>query len=333
MIAELSGNHNGSIDRALALVDAAADAGAAAVKLQTYTADTLTIDHDGPGFRVSGGLWDGRTLHDLYAEASTPWEWHEALFARGRERDIPVFSSPFDTTAIELLESLQCPAYKIASPELVDDALIGAVASTGKPVVMSTGMGDLGEIAHAVDVARENGCRELLLLHCTSAYPAPPEDARLSTMRHLEEAFSVPVGLSDHTLGTAVSVAAAALGAVAIERHVTVRRADGGVDSAFSLEPAELAQLVADVAAARASVGTPSYAVAPSEQATLSFRRSLYVVADVRAGELLSPTNVRSIRPGHGLSPRHLELVLGRTASRDIARGEPLDWSMVGSPP
>lgn len=333
VIAELSGNHNGSLDRALALVDAAAAAGAHAIKLQTYTADTLTIAHDGPGFRLEGGLWSGRTLHDLYQEAHTPWEWHRPLFERARQRGVTMFSSPFDPTAIELLESLDCPAYKVASPEVVDLPLIRLMASTGKPLVMSTGMASLREIAEAVDAARDAGCDQLVLLHCVSGYPTPPEDVRLRTMHHLEQAFGVPVGLSDHTLGTAVSIAASALGAAALERHVTLRRDDGGVDSAFSLEPEELAALVAGAATARAAAaGEPTFELAPSERGSLGFRRSLYVVRDVPAGAELTPEVVRSIRPSHGLPPRCLPLVLGRTATRDLARGEPLDWTMVGGP-
>jgi pseudaminic acid synthase len=331
LIAELSGNHNGSIDRALALVDAAAAAGAAFVKLQTYTADTLTIDHDGPGFRLEGGLWSGRTLHDLYREASTPWEWHAALFDRGRAAGVPVFSSPFDDTAVALLEELGCPAYKIASPELVDVGLVRTVASTGKPLVISTGMGTTDEIDLAVTTAREAGSGEIVLLHCTSAYPAAPEDARLANMAALEDRYGVPTGLSDHTEGTAVSIAAAALGAAAIERHVTLARADGGVDSAFSLEPSELAALVTGARAAAVATGEVSIGPVPAEAATVALRRSLYVVADVRAGEAFTRDNVRSIRPAHGLPPRELDVVLGRTASRDLRRGEPLDWSMVAN--
>ena len=332
LIAELSGNHNGSLERALALVDAAASSGAGAIKLQTYTADTLTIDHDGPEFRLTSGLWSGRKLYELYQEAHTPWEWHEAIFARGRDLGVPVFSSPFDGTAVDFLEELNCPAYKIASPEAVDLGLIRRVAATGKPMVVSTGMASLAEIDAAVTAARGGGCTELVLLHCVSGYPTPAEDVRLATMRHLEETFGVPVGLSDHTIGIGVSIAAAALGACAIERHLTVRRSDGGVDSAFSLEPDELRALRDAAIAASVAVGQPSYDLAPSEKSSIVYRRSLYVVADVASGAPLTTENVRSIRPSRGLPPSALDQVLGRTATRGLRRGEPLDWSMVGSP-
>jgi pseudaminic acid synthase len=329
VIAEISGNHNGDLTRALDIVDAAARHGADAVKLQTYTADTLTIDHDGPGFRLDGGLWSGRTLHELYGEAHTPWEWHEALFERGRAAGVTVFSSPFDPTAVELLESLGCPAYKIASPEIVDVGLIEVVAATGKPMVMSTGMATMDEIELALGVARDGGCRELLLLHCVSGYPTAPADAGLERIGELAAAFDVPVGFSDHTLGVAVAIAAVAVGAVAIEKHVTLVRADGGVDAAFSLEPAELGALVDGVRSAQVAVGPGTDGPSAAEVGSLVFRRSLYVVADVAAGEPLTTANIRSIRPAHGLPPRHLREVLGRTATRALERGEPLDWSMV----
>lgn len=332
VIAELSGNHNGDLDRALAVLTAAAAAGATAVKLQTYTADTLTIDHDGPGFTLTSGLWAGRSLHELYREAHTPWAWHEALFAHGRSLGVTVFSSPFDVTALELLEGLGCPLYKIASPEIVDLGLIREVASTRKPMILSTGMASLREIAEAVDEARASGCEELLLLHCVSGYPTPPEEARLARIPHLAETFGCHVGISDHTLGIGVSIAAVAHGAVAVERHVTTARSDGGVDAAFSLEPEELAMLVRETDAARQARGTVSYDPTPSEAGSLGFRRSLYVVADVAMGELLTPANVRSIRPSLGLPPKHLPSVLGRRAARALMRGEPLAWSMVGAP-
>jgi pseudaminic acid synthase len=329
VIAEISGNHNGDLTRALDIVDAAARHGADAVKLQTYTADTLTIDHDGPGFRLDGGLWSGRTLHELYGEAHTPWEWHEALFERGRAAGVTVFSSPFDPTAVELLESLGCPAYKIASPEIVDVGLIEVVAATGKPMVMSTGMATMGEIELALGVARDAGGGDLLLLHCVSGYPTAPADAGLERIGELAAAFDVPVGFSDHTLGVAVAIAAVAVGAVAIEKHVTLVRADGGVDAAFSLEPAELGALVDGARAAQVAVSPGTDGPSPAEMGSFGLRRSLYVVADVAAGEALTRENVRSIRPAHGLEPRFLPEVLGRPASRDLRRGEPLDWSMV----
>ncbi|HEV2673300.1 MAG TPA: pseudaminic acid synthase [Aliidongia sp.] len=330
VIAEMSGNHNGEIGRALRLIDAAAEAGADAVKLQTYTADTITIDHDGPGFRLEGGLWDGRTLHDLYREAHTPWDWHARLFEHARNRGITIFSSPFDATAIDLLESLGAPAYKIASFELIDLPLIQRAARTGKPLVISTGLATLGEIEEGVAAARGAGATEILLLHCTSAYPTPPEEANLRTMAHMAQGFDVPVGLSDHTMGLAVPVAAVALGAVAIEKHFTLARADGGPDAAFSLEAPELKEMVAACRAAWAALGRVDYGVSPGEGDGRQVRRSLYVVADVDAGAPLTETNVRSIRPGFGLLPKYLPEVLGRCAARALKRGEPLDWSMIG---
>jgi N-acetylneuraminate synthase len=330
VIAEMSGNHNGDIKRAFRLIDAAADAGADAVKLQTYTADTITIDHDGPGFRLGGGLWAGRTLHDLYREAHTPWDWHARLFEHAHRRGIAIFSSPFDPTAIELLESLDAPAYKIASFELVDLPLIERAARTGKPLILSTGLATLGEIEEAVAAARGAGAEEILLLHCTSAYPTPPEEANLRTMAHMAAGFAAPVGLSDHTMGIAVPVAAVALGAVAIEKHFTLARADGGPDSAFSLEAPELKEMVAACRAAWAALGQVDYGVSPGEGGGRLVRRSLYVVEDVPAGAPLGAANVRSIRPGYGLPPKHLPEVLGRPATRALKRGEPLDWTMVG---
>jgi len=329
VIAEMSGNHNGDIDRAFALLAAAKAAGADAVKLQTYTADTITIDHDGPGFRIEGGLWDGRTLYDLYREAHTPWEWHPLLFAKARELGITVFSSPFDPTAVDFLEKLGAPAYKIASFEIVDLPLIRYAAGTGKPLIISTGIAGIGEIGEAVEAARAAGCREIALLHCTSGYPTPPEDSNLRTIAHLADAFGVVAGLSDHTSGTAVPVAAVALGAHLIEKHFTLRRADGGPDSAFSLEPEELSELVGDCRTAWTALGEISYALETSEKGNKIFRRSLYAVKDIPAGALLTAENVRSIRPGYGLPPKHLPEVLGRRASRAIPRGTPLSWSLL----
>jgi N-acetylneuraminate synthase len=329
VIAELSANHNGSLERALAIVDAAHKAGAQAVKLQSYRADTITIDHDGPEFIVHGGLWDGYKLYDLYAEAAMPWDWHEPLFKRARELGIAMFSSPFDATAVDLLERLGAPAYKIASLELCDIPLIERVARTGKPIVMSTGASELDEVAEAVAAARAAGANELVLLHCTSGYPTPARDSNLQTIADLAKKFDIIVGLSDHTMGTAVPVAAVALGAAVIEKHVTLRRADGGVDSAFSLEPEELARLVEDVNVAWEAKGNIFYGLAESERAARKFRRSLYVVADLKAGQAIGPEHVRSIRPGLGLPPKHLKAVIGRRATRDVKRGTPLDWTMV----
>ncbi len=326
LIAELSGNHNGELGRALALIDAAKAAGADAVKLQTYTADTITIDHDGPGFRLEGGLWRGRTLHDLYREAHTPWDWHEPLFAHARSLSLTIFSSPFDATAVDLLERLGAPAFKIASFELNDLPLIRRAARAGKPMIMSTGLATLGEIAEAVEAA---GDVPLVLLHCVSGYPTPPEDCNLRTIPHLAEAFGVAAGLSDHTHGTAVPVAATALGAVVIEKHFTLSRAEGGVDSAFSLEPAEFKVMAEAVRTAWAALGRVHYGVKPSEAGGRDYRRSLYVVADVPAGAPLTADNVRSIRPGFGMEPRQLPAVLGRRAARDLKRGEALRWDML----
>lgn len=329
IVAEMSGNHNGDMARALALVEAAAAAGADAVKLQTYTADTITINHDGPGFVIEGGLWDGRSLHDLYEEAHTPWDWHGALFERGRDLGLAVFSSPFDYTAVDLLEELNAPAYKIASFEMIDLPLIRRVAQTGRPMVISTGLANKDEIADAVAAARDGGAEDLIVLHCVSGYPTDPADANLMTMGDLAQAFDIVPGLSDHTHGVAVSVAAAALGACFIEKHFTLRRADGGPDSAFSLEPEELKDLVDGCRTAWKAVGRVHYDPKGSEQGGAVFRRSLYVVADVAAGAELTGDNVRSIRPGFGLPPRHLPEVLGRRAARDLKRGDPFAWDMV----
>ena len=327
IIAELSANHNGELARALELVDAAAAAGVDAIKLQTLRPDAITIDHDGDQFIVKGGAWDGRRLFDLYAEAQTPWEWHEALFAKGRELGVTVFSSPFDHKAVEFLHGLDVPAFKVASFEMVDLPLIERIAQCGKPVIMSTGMGDLGQIGEAVDAAR--GADGLALLHCVSAYPARPEEANLRTIPHLADAFDTVVGLSDHTLGIGVAVASVALGASIIEKHFTLRRADGGLDSEFSLEPAEMAELVRQCRAAWAALGRVNYALEEGEQGNVAFRRSLYVVADVAAGTVITEDIVRSIRPGFGLAPKHLKDLLGRRVRRDLARGTPFDWGMV----
>lgn len=329
IVAEMSGNHNGDIGRAFRILDAAKAAGADAVKIQTYRADTITIDHSGPGFVVEGGLWNGRRLFELYEEAHTPWEWHAPLFEHARRIGITLFSSPFDATAVDLLESLDAPAYKIASPELIDLPLIRRVAVTGKPLVLSTGMANLQEIAEAVAAARDGGATEIVVLHCTAAYPAPPDEANLATITEIANRFGVIAGLSDHTMGTVVPAIAVALGADFIEKHFTLDRAEGGVDSAFSLEPAELAELVRVARIARPTVGSPAFAPTASEATVLRNRRSLYVVAPVARGEAFTSENIRSIRPGLGMKPKHFDAVLGRIAARDIAFGEPLEPAMI----
>lgn len=329
VIAEVSGNHNGNLGRALAIIDAAKEAGADAVKLQTYTPDSMTIDAPQDDFRIHGGLWDGYSLYDLYRWAHTPMEWHAPLIAHARSLGLTVFSTPFDEEAVDFLESFDVPAYKIASFELVDLPLIDRVARTGKPMIMSTGMADLEEIGTAVDTARAAGCNDLILLHCVSGYPTPVAEANLLTIPDLARRFGVVVGLSDHTLSNAAPVAAVALGAAVIEKHVTLRRADGGPDAGFSLEPAELATLCIDCRAAWEARGHAGYERKPSEEANLRFRRSLYVVADMQAGEEFTPANLRRIRPGMGIAPRHYPTILGRRATRPLVRGTALDWSMV----
>ncbi|MBI1197435.1 MAG: pseudaminic acid synthase [Phenylobacterium sp.] len=329
VICELSGNHNGSLERALSMIDAAAATGCDAIKIQTYTADTITMDVDRPEFKIHGGLWDGRSLYELYQEAQTPYEWHAALFERARKRGVILFSSPFDETAVDLLDGLGAPAFKIASFEAVDLPLIRYAAAKGKPLIISTGMANLAEIEAARDAALSAGAPGVVLLHCVSSYPAVTEDANVRTVADMAGRFDCPVGLSDHTMGTAASVAAIALGASVIEKHFTLARADGGPDSAFSLEPAEFQALVRDCKDAWKALGRAHYDLLGSERANAQFRRSLYVAADVKAGEAITRANIRSIRPGDGLAPAHLDEVLGRKAARDLARGEPLAWDML----
>lgn len=329
VVAELSANHGGSLPRAIEVLEAAKAAGADAIKLQTYTADTMTIDHDGPEFRIKGGLWNGRQLYELYKEAYTPWEWHAALFAKGRELGIPVFSTPFDGSAVDYLEKLNPPAYKVASFELLDIPLVKRIASTGRPVIMSTGMASPDEIAESVGAFRGVGGRDLVLLHCVSGYPTPVEQSNLRRIPELAEEYRCPVGLSDHTLGVEVAIASVALGACLIEKHFTLRRADGGPDSAFSLEPDELQALVHGAKAAFQALGTGEVARSEVEKANMMFRRSLYVVRDIGAGEPFTEKNVRSIRPGYGLAPRELPKVLGRKARQALSRGTALTWDVI----
>lgn len=329
-IAELSGNHNGSRDLAIEMVHAAAGAGADAVKVQTYTADTITLQSDAPDFQARE-LWAGRTLHDLYAEAAMPWEWQVDLATEAAGLGVQFFSSVFDPTSIEFLESINVTGYKVASFELIDVGLIEAVARTGKPLIMSTGMGTLAEIEEAVGAARGAGNDDLALLACTSAYPAPTSAANLRKVPHLAATFDVVAGLSDHTMGNESAIAATALGAKIIEKHFILKRADGGVDSAFSLEPAEFAALVQSVRATESAVGTVHYGVTEADAENRKYRRSLYVARPVEAGATIGPDAVRSVRPGSGLHPRHLTEVIGRTASRELRAGMPVSWDMLAA--
>jgi len=329
IVAEMSANHGHDFDRALAIIRAAAEAGADAVKIQTYTPDTITIDCDNEFFRIKGTIWEGRTLHDLYGEAYTPWEWQPRLKEEAEKLGLAFFSTPFDPTAVDFLEEMGVPCHKIASFELVDLPLIRKVAATGKPVIMSTGMATEAEIAEAVEAFKDGGGSELALLKCTSAYPAPPEEMNLRTIPYLAQRFGVVSGLSDHTTGIEMPIAAVALGARIIEKHFCISRAEGGPDASFSLEPEEFRAMVAGVRQTEKALGGVCFALTDKQRASAVFRRSLFVTRDMRAGEPFTEANVRSIRPGHGLHTRHLPEVLGKAAARDIAKGTPLDWDLI----
>lgn len=332
VIAEMSGNHNQSLDRALKIVEAAAASGAHAIKLQTYTAETMTLDVCEPGFVVEDekSLWAGRQLYDLYEEAHTPWEWHLPIMERAAALGLDCFSTPFDETAVDFLESLHVSAYKIASFENTDLPLIRRVARTGKPMIISSGMATLAELDEAVRAAREEGCGDLVLLKCTSTYPATPEHTNLMSIPHLRAIFDCEVGLSDHTMGIGAAVAAVALGASVVEKHFTLARADGGVDSTFSLEPAELASLVVETERAWQALGKVQFGATEREKKSMIFRRSLYVAQDMKAGDQLTPQNLRAVRPGFGLPPKYYDTLLGRRVGRDVKRGTPASWELLG---
>lgn len=331
IIAEMSGNHNQSLDRALAIVDAIADSGAHALKLQTYTADTMTINFAEREFFIDDpkSLWKGNSLYQLYEQAYTPWEWHAALFNRAQDRGLIAFSTPFDATAVDFLESLNVPAYKIASFENTDLPLIRKVAATGKPMIISTGMATLAEIDEAARTAREAGCKDLILLKCTSNYPASPASSNLASLPHLRKLFDCQVGLSDHTLGIGAAIASVALGATVIEKHVTLSRAEGGVDAAFSLEPAELKQLVTETHTAWQALGSTQIGPTEEERSSLVFRRTLYICEDLQEGDVLTAENLRAIRPGYGLPPKFIDRLMGKRVATAIKRGTPMDWSLI----
>jgi pseudaminic acid synthase len=331
IVAELSGNHNGELARALELIEVAADCGVDAIKLQTYTADTITLDVAKEEFVVHkpDSVWHGRTLHSLYAEAHTPWEWHQPMVAKAKALGLQWFSSPFDSTAVDFLKTLDPPCYKIASPEVIDLPLIKKCAQTGRPLIMSTGMATVAELGEAVDTARANGCTKLVLLKCTTDYPASPETSNLRTIPHLAELFGCPCGVSDHTLSIGAAVAATALGAVLIEKHLTLRRADGGPDSHFSLEPAEMKALVQECRSAWQALGVVQYGPQNAEKGFMRGRRSLYIAQDMQAGEILTSQNLRSIRPGFGLPPKYYEALLGRRLLKDVTKGTPMSWDLI----
>lgn len=329
VIAELSANHNGKLETAMKIIEEAKKAGADAVKLQTYTADTITLNCDAEEFQIHGGLWDGKTLYQLYQEAHMPWEWHKPLFEHARKLDITIFSSPFDNTAVDLLENLNAPAYKIASFEAVDLPLIQYVARTGKPMIISTGMADAEEIQEAIDAARAGGCKELAILHCVSGYPAPAEDYNLRTIPDMIERFGLVTGLSDHTLDNTTAIASVVMGASIIEKHFTLDRCGGGPDDSFSLEPAELAALCRDSKTAWAALGKVDYGRKSSEQGNVKFRRSLYFVKDLKAGDVITADAVRSVRPGLGLAPKYLEVIIGKKAKEAIKKDTPTSFDAM----
>lgn len=329
IIAELSANHNGKLETALKIVDEAARAGADAVKLQTYRPDTITLDCDSEEFKIKGGLWDGRTLYELYEEAHMPWEWHKPIFEHAHKRSIQVFSSPFDTTAVDLLEDLNAPAYKIASFEAVDLPLIRYVASTGKPMIISTGMADAEEIQEAIEAAREGGCEQLAILHCVSGYPAPAEDYNLQTIPDMIHRYGLVTGLSDHTLDNTTAIASVVLGASIIEKHFTLDRNGGGPDDSFSLEPKELTELCHNSKTAWSALGQVDYGRKSSEQGNVQFRRSLYFVKSMKAGEIITADSVRSVRPGFGLEPKYFDQVLGKTLKAEVDYATPVSWDLI----
>ncbi|MGM0860302.1 pseudaminic acid synthase [Bacillus atrophaeus] len=331
IIAEMSGNHNQSLERAFKIIEAAAKAGAHALKIQTYTADTMTLNMSTKDFTIedNNSLWSGSTLYTLYQQAYTPWEWHKPIFDKCRELGMIPLSTPFDESAVDFLEDLGVPIYKIASFENTDIPLIKKVAATGKPIIISTGMATVAEIDETIRAAKEAGCKELILLKCTSTYPASPENTNISTIPHMKELFNCQVGLSDHTMGTGVAVASVALGATVIEKHFTLSRADGGVDSAFSLEPPELKELVIETERAWQALGQITYGPTDKEKASLKFRRSIYVTNDIKAGDLFSKENIKVVRPGYGLEPKYFDLIIGRTAKKHISAGTPLEWDSI----
>lgn len=329
IIAELSANHNGRLETALKIIEEAARAGADAVKLQTYRPDTITLDSDADEFKIKGGLWDGRTLYELYEEAHMPWAWHKPLFEHARKVGIPVFSSPFDNTAVDLLEDLNAPAYKIASFEAVDLPLIRYVAATGKPVIISTGMADAEEIEEAIAAARDGGCKELAILHCVSGYPAPAEDYNLRTIPDMIERYGLVTGLSDHTLDNTTAIASVVLGASIVEKHFTLDRKGGGPDDSFSLEPADLTALCRDTKTAWNALGKVDYGRKSSEVGNAQFRRSLYFVEDLRQGDVITPDSIRSVRPGYGLAPKYFDQVVNRKVKKDVTMGTAVTWNLV----